>query len=123
MNAISASRTAVEHEPIDHGADHHAAPHEVADRVAHVLVVPPEPIDPTDHQGVASAQLVVQAATLGTLGQPGAEARHAVVGDHLVDGEARCSCVCSAVETRAYRMVAIGAPDGRCGSVRTVSVR
>jgi hypothetical protein len=36
---------------------------------------------------------VVQAATLGTLGQPGAEARHAVVRDHLIDGEACRSCV------------------------------
>jgi hypothetical protein len=59
----------VEGEIVDHGADHHAAAHEVADGVANVFVVPAEPIDPTDHEGVSSAQLVVETAAFGALGQ------------------------------------------------------
>ena len=81
---------AVESEVVDHCPDHDAAPHEVADGVAHVLVVPAETVHPADHERVASAQLIVEPAALGALGQPGAQTGHAVVSDHLVDVEGCC---------------------------------
>jgi hypothetical protein len=60
----------------------------VADGVAYVLVVPAEPIDPSDNEGVSSAQPVVETATLRALGEPGAQTGDAVVRDDLVDDEA-----------------------------------
>ena len=57
----------IEGEVVDHRPDHHASPHELADGVAHILVVPAKAIDPTDDKHVTGPQLVEQAATLGTL--------------------------------------------------------
>ena len=56
---------AVEGEVVDHRSDHHAPPHELADGVAHVLIISPEAINPTDHKDVTGPQLIEQAATLG----------------------------------------------------------
>jgi hypothetical protein len=63
----------IEGEIVDHRADHHASPHKLADRVAHILVVPAEAIDPTDYKHVTGSQLVEQPATLGTLDKPTVE--------------------------------------------------
>jgi hypothetical protein len=47
-------------EIIDHGPDHDAAPHELADHVAHVLIIPAKPIDPA-HYEPATAQAQAEA--------------------------------------------------------------
>src|SRR5712671_2844148 len=61
------SGRAIEGEVVDHRADHHASPHELADGVAYVLIIAAEAINPTDHKHVTGPQLVEQAATLGAL--------------------------------------------------------
>jgi hypothetical protein len=63
----------------------------VPDGVADIFIVPAETVDPPDHQGVARTELVIQAATLGPLGEPRAQPGDAVVGDHLVNREPRRS--------------------------------
>src|SRR6266403_477372 len=55
----------VEREIVDHRSDHHATPHELADCVAHILVIASEAINPTNHKHITSPQLVEQATTLG----------------------------------------------------------
>jgi hypothetical protein len=41
-----------------YGPDHDAAPYELADHVAHVLVIAPQAIDPTANEHVASTKFV-----------------------------------------------------------------
>src|SRR5215468_2079753 len=57
----------IEREVVDHRADHHASPHELADGVTHILVVPAKAIDPTDHKHITGPQLVEEAATFRAL--------------------------------------------------------
>src|SRR5262249_51940028 len=61
------SGRAIEGEVINHCADHHATPHELADGVAHVLIISAKPINPTHDKHITGPQLVEQAATLGAL--------------------------------------------------------
>jgi hypothetical protein len=58
---------AIEGEVVDHRADDHASPHELADGVTHILVISAKAINPTDHKHIARPQLVEEPATLGTL--------------------------------------------------------
>jgi hypothetical protein len=113
---------AVERDAVDHGADDNTAPHELAYRVADVLVIPSEAIHPTDDERVAAAEQVEQAATLWALGVLGADAGDAFIPDDLIKLEASllglgvrwCSMVCSLVLTRAYRMVTMVVLCRRC---------
>jgi hypothetical protein len=61
----------------------------VADGVADIFVVAAQPIDPPDHERIASPELVVEPAAFGALGEPSAQSGDAVVRDHLVNAEAR----------------------------------
>jgi len=66
-----------------------AAAHELADGVAHVRVVPAEPIDPAHDERVAGPEEIEQPSTLRALGEARAETGNAVVRDHVIDLEPR----------------------------------
>jgi hypothetical protein len=51
-------------------ADHNAAPHEVADGIADILVIPAEPVDPAYNERLSRAEFVEQSAAFWTLGDP-----------------------------------------------------
>ena len=84
----SVLRRAVERDAVDHRADDHATSHELADRVADVLVVPAKAIHPANDQCVAISEQVEQTAALGSLGELGANAGDALVPDDLIKLEA-----------------------------------
>jgi hypothetical protein len=52
------SRGAVERHAVDYGADDDAAAHELSDGVAHVLVISPKSVDPSDNEHVTGPELV-----------------------------------------------------------------
>jgi hypothetical protein len=43
---------------VDDGADHHTAPHELADRLANVVVIAAEPINPANDKHITGPQLI-----------------------------------------------------------------
>jgi hypothetical protein len=81
-------RSAIELKGIDHGSDDHPFPHELADRVADILVISSEAIHPPDNQNVVFPQKVEKPPPLWTVGQPGGYAGHAMIRHNLIDLEA-----------------------------------
>ena len=68
--------------------------------VHHVSVVAAKPINPSYDQRVAPSQDVEQPAALRSIGKPDLNPRNAVVGEDMVEGEARCFCMVSLVFQR-----------------------
>jgi hypothetical protein len=71
---------------VDHRADVHTSPHELPDRVANILIVAPEPVNPTNDKGVTGPKLIKEAPTLGAFCKARVNARHAIIGHDLIDG-------------------------------------
>jgi hypothetical protein len=61
---------------------------ELADGVAHVLVIAAEAVNPAHYEGIAGPEFVEEAATFRAFDQPRGDPRYPVVSEHLVDGEA-----------------------------------
>ena len=80
---------AVEGDPIDHGADDDAAPHEHTDGLADVLVIPAEAINPANDEGVAATEQVEQSAPLRSFAELRAHAGYSSVRYDLVELETR----------------------------------
>jgi hypothetical protein len=114
----------VKGEVVDHRADDDAAPHELSDGVAYILVIPAKAIDPTDYKHVTGPELVERRRPSGRSTRR-VEAGHAVVGHDFIDGEARdfglsklWSMVCSAMDSRSFLNDVHGDHDHRaCPSV------
>jgi hypothetical protein len=75
---------AVKGEVVDHGPDDHALAHERLHRVADVVVMASQTIKRTNHQHVASPQLVEQAPATVPLGEASTDAGDPLILDDVV---------------------------------------
>ena len=64
----------VEGHAVDDGADDDAAPHELADGVAHILIVAAKAVHPAHYQRVACPQHVIEPFALSPFRQFGSDA-------------------------------------------------
>ena len=103
---------AVEDQAVDDRADDDAAAHQLTDGVGHVLVVAAKPVDPPDHKYVAAPEHVEEATPLRPIGEPGADAAHALIRHDHIDREARGLGLGALVASGLLRGAHAGVEDG-----------